>query len=100
MICRDPDCGRELTTVSVNSHLAYVCFAWQCREYRHPQHYEPRPEPVAAPTTRKPRDRSASYRQQRQNYRRLREAGIPCVEASRLTSNKQTRLALEAAGVP
>lgn len=97
-------CGHPLVSVGFHQHARLQCDNWQCPAYRESQGIIPRP--VEAPEKRHapPRALRPSYRaylfRRRENYRRLREAGINSREAAAMTSDKQTEFALAMLGAP
>ena len=97
-------CGQPLLQVSCNTkYYVFLCDNWHCFLFRQPQAYEEKPqaEPLHKERTGTRRRGYLYYlSQKKENYHLLRKLGIPSYEAALMTSNKQTRLALEMAGVP
>ena len=94
-------CGAPLIQTRLNRYVAFVCDNWRCTLFRERQGYkevEPRPSSEntsTAPGGRNPEAYLRYLTQRRENYRMLRQVGVPPVEASRLTSNRQARLTLQ-----
>ena len=99
MNCKN--CGQPLIAIKFQNGSIYVCDNWQCHFYRERQGSdikepeEPtQPKPAYPGSVKYLSTRETYDAKRRENYRLLRNLGIPSREAANMTSNKQTRFAL------
>ncbi|MBV6343213.1 hypothetical protein [Candidatus Magnetobacterium casense] len=93
------ECGEPLIEMEFTRGFHLVCDNWRCRLFRQPQVCRTKnpggDTPIQRWDARYPQRYEQYKTQKRENYRLLVENGIPPIEARAMTSNKQTRIALE-----
>jgi hypothetical protein len=92
-------CGEPLIEMEFSKGFELVCDNYKCYMFRQPQvcrTNNPEPHSPAQRWEAKYPEQYERYKtQKRENYRLLVENGILPIEARMMTSNKQTRIALE-----